>query len=148
MTTASFARRAAQASLAAATVILLATTLRSARAESVPVVTPTVAAPFHLRLEKSEPSKDEALASAPKVIRLWFSLPPEMAVTGIKLADANGNPVALGAPTRGSGAKDPVESAIQGALAAGSYTVSWKTSSKDGHPIRGDFMFSVKGPAN
>lgn len=146
MNNAFLARSAALASLAAATVIPLATTLRPAQAEPVRVVAPS--APFHLRLEKSEPTKDEALSAAPKVIRLWFSLPPEMAVTAVKLADANGNPITLAAPTRGTGAKDPVESVIQGALVAGSYTVSWKTSSKDGHPIRGDFTFSVKGPAN
>lgn len=150
MTTASLARRAALASLTAVAAIAFATaaTLRPAHAEPVRVAATPLAAPFHLRLEKSEPAKDETLAAAPKAIRLWFSLPPEMAVTAVKLSDANGNPVALAAPTRGSGAKDPVESAIQGAIAAGTYTVSWKTSSKDGHPIRGDFSFTVKGSAN
>ena len=34
------------------------------------------------------------------------------------------------------------------ALAAGTYTVSWKTSSKDGHPIKGDFTFTVKAGGN
>ena len=150
MTTPSFTRRAALASLTAATTIAIATAapLRPAHGESVHVAPPVPAARFHLRLEKSEPAKDETLATAPKAIRLWFSLAPEMAVTAIKLSDANGNPVALAAPTRGSGAKDPVESATQGPLAAGPYTVSWKTSSKDGHPIRGDYSFTVKGAAN
>ncbi|MCC6927663.1 MAG: copper resistance protein CopC [Gemmatimonadaceae bacterium] len=147
MITVSVARRAALASLTAAAgiVIAMVAALRPAHAELVRVATPPF--PFHLRLEKSEPAKDETLATAPKVIRLWFSLPPEMAVTAVKLADANGASVALAAPTRGSGAKDPVQSVIQGALADGSYSVSWKTSSKDGHPIRGDFSFTVKGSA-
>lgn len=109
---------------------------------------PFVDAPFHLRLEKSSPTKGEALTAAPKVIRLWFSLPPEMAVTSLKLADANGNAITLSPPRRGSAAKDPVEADISGALAAGTYTVAWKTSSKDGHPIKGTFSFSVKLGAN
>ena len=37
---------------------------------------------------------------------------------------------------------------VKQALAAGSYTVSWKTSSKDGHPIKGDFTFTVKAGDN
>jgi methionine-rich copper-binding protein CopC len=103
--------------------------------------------PFHLRLEKSEPAKGDALAASPTVIRLWFSLAPEMAVTAVKLADADGKPVTLSAPRRGTGAKDPVEVDIPQKLAAGSYTVSWKTSSKDGHPVTGDFTFTVTGGA-
>lgn len=100
---------------------------------------------FHLRLEKSDPADGATLSSPPKVIRLWFSLPPELAVTTIKLADAKGNPVTLAAPQRGAGAKDPVEGAVQGTLADGVYSVAWKTSSKDGHPIKGSFSFTVKG---
>lgn len=102
------------------------------------------AAPFHLRLEKSEPSKDAQLAAAPKAIHLWFSLPPEMAVTAVKLADADGKAITLGSPHRGSGASDPVDVDIKDALRPGSYIVSWKTASKDGHPVTGDFAFTVK----
>lgn len=105
--------------------------------------TPALAA-FHLRLAKSEPSKDAELATAPTAIHLWFSLPPEMAVTTVKLADADGKPVTLSKPHRGSGASDPVDVDITGALHAGSYVVSWKTASKDGHPVTGDFSFTVK----
>jgi len=67
-----------------------------------------------------------------------------MAVTVVTLADASGKPVGVGAPRRGSGAKDPVEVAVDAMLPDGTYTVSWKTSSKDGHPIKGDFAFTVK----
>lgn len=105
-------------------------------------------APFHLRLEKSEPSKGAVLDASPTVIRLFFSLPPEMAVTAIKLSDAADNAITLSAPRRGAGAKDPVEADVKQALAAGTYTVSWKTSSKDGHPIKGDFTFTVKSAGN
>ena len=55
-------------------------------------------APFHLRLEKSEPSKGAVLDASPTVIRLFFSLPPEMAVTAIKLSDAADNAITLSAP--------------------------------------------------
>lgn len=101
---------------------------------------------FHLRLTKSEPAKDQAVA-APSVIRLWFSLAPELAVTSIKLSDASGTSVALSAVRRANAAGAPVEADVTQALAPGRYTVTWKTSSRDGHPIKGDFTFTVRAGA-
>jgi methionine-rich copper-binding protein CopC len=34
--------------------------------------------------------------------------------------------------------------AVEEPLAAGKYTVSWKTASSDMHPVTGDFSFTVK----
>lgn len=99
---------------------------------------------LHLRLEKSEPARGAVLATPPTAIRLWYSLPPELSVTAVKLASADGTAITLSKPTRGSGAKDPVSVNITHPLAPGGYVVSWKTSSKDGHPISGDFSFTVK----
>lgn len=138
-------RRRVATSVVALAVALVITSGIAAPLHSAPL--PTVDAPFHLRLEKSSPTNGEALTAAPTVIRLWFSLAPEMAVTSIKLTDASGKAVTLSAPRRGSAAKDPVEADVAGALAAGTYTVAWKTSSKDGHPIKGTFSFTVKAGA-
>jgi len=99
---------------------------------------------LHLRLEKSEPAKAAVLAAPPTAIRLWYSLPPELPVTTVKLASADGTAITLSKPKRGSGAKDPVVVDITHPLVAGDYVVSWKTSSKDGHRISGDFSFTVK----
>ncbi len=101
---------------------------------------------FHLRLTKSEPARDQVV-SAPTAIRLWFSMAPELAVTTIKLADAAGTAVALSAVRRGSGAGASVEADVAQSLAPGRYTVTWKTSSKDGHPMKGDFTFTVRAGA-
>jgi len=102
---------------------------------------------FHLRLVKSEPAKAQVLSTSPTVIRLWFSLAPEMAVTAVKLSTADGTAIPLSAPRRGRAAKDPIEVDIKQSLPPGEYLVSWKTSSKDGHPITGDFSFTVKAGA-
>lgn len=139
-------RRPVAIRVVAFAVLLVAAGGATAPVASAPL--PLIDAPFHLRLEKSSPSQGEALAAAPTVIRLWFSLAPEMAVTSIKLTDATGKAITLSAPRRGSAAKDPVEADVTAALAAGSYTVAWKTSSKDGHPIKGTFSFTVKAGAN
>lgn len=104
------------------------------------------ARPFHLHLEKSEPAKDQVLTSPPTVLRFWYSLPPELAVTAVKLSRADGAPVTTAKPRRGKEA-GAVEVDVKEPLAAGGYVVTWKTSSKDGHPVSGDFAFSIKGGA-
>ncbi len=75
------------------------------RATAHPAPSPTTAVaravPFHLHLEKSEPAKDQVLDQAPSVIRLWYSMPPELAVTMVKLTRADGAVVTTAAPRRG-----------------------------------------------
>ena len=103
--------------------------------------------PFHLHLEKSEPANDQVLTQAPTVIRLWYSLPPELAVTVVKLTRADGAPVTTAAPHRGKESAANVDVDITQPLSAGSYVVTWKTASKDGHKVSGDFAFSIKAGA-
>lgn len=98
---------------------------------------------LHVRLTKSEPAKDQTVP-APTTIRLWFSLAPEMAVTTVTLADASGKSVALSRAHRTNADGAPVEADIRQALAPGRYTVEWKTSSRDGHPMKGAFSFTVR----
>ncbi len=86
------------------------------------------------------------MTSPPSVVRLWYSLPPELAVTVVKISRADGALVTTAAPRRGKVA-GAVEVDIKQPLAVGSYVVTWKTSSKDGHPVSGDFAFSIKGGA-
>ncbi|NKB88344.1 MAG: hypothetical protein GKS06_09000 [Acidobacteria bacterium] len=96
---------------------------------------------MHLRLTKSAPTKDAVVEASPAEIRLWFSLPPELAVSRIKLTAADGTEMEVGELTAGE------ENTIYAALAAdippGAYEVSWRTSSGDGHPITGTFAFEV-----
>ncbi|MFP5353764.1 MAG: copper resistance protein CopC [Gemmatimonadota bacterium] len=123
--------------------LLIPVTFPAAMAAPVPLSPPAKIAPLHLRLTKSEPAKDVVVA-APSVIRLWFSMPPELAVTTVRVTGAGGESVALSAVRRAAAAGAPVEADVREALAPGRYTVSWKTSSRDGHPMKGDFSFTVR----
>lgn len=106
--------------------------------------TPTAhAEAFHLRLVKSEPAKGDTVA-APKVLRLWFSEPATLAVTSVKLKGADGKEIAVAKPTFSGDTKQPVEAVVTGALAAGKYSLAYKTASKDMHPITGEFTFVVR----
>jgi methionine-rich copper-binding protein CopC len=98
-------------------------------------------APFHLHLLKSLPAANATMASAPESIRLWFSQPPELAVTSVKVTGPGSTVVPL-APLSG-GDSSLVVAPVKGRLAAGAYTVVWRTMAKDGHVARGSFAFKV-----
>ncbi len=98
---------------------------------------------MHLKLVRSEPAKDAAVAS-PTHLRLWFSLKPAMTITTVKLTSASDVAVPLGKPTFDVDVKQPVEVTVDQPLAPGSYVVSWKTASSDMHPVTGDYRFTVK----
>lgn len=97
----------------------------------------------HTRLVRSEPAKDSVVRVAPTELRLWFSETLDLAVTRVTLSDGNRQPVATGALTRAAD-DAPIVAPLTAALADGNYTVTWSTSSKDGHPVRGTFRFSVR----
>jgi methionine-rich copper-binding protein CopC len=97
---------------------------------------------FHLRLQKSEPASGDTVTS-PRVVRLWFSMLPQLSVTSVRLTGPGGN-VPLGRPTFAGDVAAPVEATVGQPLARGTYTVSWKTASRDMHPVTGEFRFTVR----
>lgn len=97
---------------------------------------------FHFALKQSAPAPDAAVP-APDEVRLWFTEPPAENSIGIRLIDAEGDPVATTDP-----AAAPDDGAVffvkpSAPLAPGPYTVSWRGIGDDGHVVRGDFGFSV-----
>lgn len=111
--------------------------------------TPVTAHPtsaFHLALKRSDPSKDSVVTKAPTAIRLWFTQKPEMAVTTISLLDAKAKKVEVAPPRLDAADETEVMVDVKGSVGPGVYTVQWKTSSRDGHAIRGTFTFTVRAP--
>ncbi len=98
----------------------------------------------HLRLLRSAPAADSVLAVSPSDIRLWFSETPELRTIRVELANAGGQEVALGEPTRAESKDAPVVAALTAPIPAGQYKVSWRSMSKDGHVVKGDFDFRVR----
>lgn len=95
----------------------------------------------HANLVSSDPTKDATIAS-PKVITLHFSEALEMKVSGFKLTDIDGKPVAIkavAAPDAKSLAATPTAP-----LAPGLYTISWTSMGDDAHKMNGTLSFSVK----
>ena len=100
----------------------------------------------HLRLEKSAPADSSVVDSAPSV-SLWFSQATELNVTRVVVRGAAGDTVPVLPLTRDRAAKSPVVAAFKSPLAAGRYTVDWRTMSADGHVVRGTFRFTVRPAA-
>jgi copper resistance protein C len=98
---------------------------------------------WHLHLLRSAPAAGDTLRASPTAVRLWFSEPPELAITTVRLTAAAGGAVALAPVTRGTGSDAPVEAALRARMPAGSYTVFWRTTARDGHPATGRYQFVI-----
>jgi methionine-rich copper-binding protein CopC len=100
----------------------------------------------HTQLVRSEPAAHDTLATAPKVVKLWFSEKIELKVTTVKLRDTAGSAQALGTPSRADTEKNaPVIVPIVKALGPGAYSITWSTAATDGHLAKGTISFLVKG---
>ncbi|MDQ0138318.1 copper transport protein [Neorhizobium galegae] len=99
------------------------------------------AASAHASLNTTEPSDDSVVSTAPRVITLTFSEP--VSPTSLKLTRPDRRTVTL----RSFVLKDRrVEITPPGDLSDGSYLLSWRVVSEDGHPIGGSVVFSIGQP--
>lgn len=110
---------------------------------SVTAAAPHLHAMRHLKLLRSSPAADTALASSPDAIRLWMSEPVNAPVSKIALSTEAGAVITLGALTRGAAKGAPLVASIISPLPPGRYKVAWKAMSKDGHVVNGAFAFRV-----
>ncbi len=97
----------------------------------------------HLRLTASNPAKDTVLSAAPARLELWFSEAPSLKLTRVSLTGPVGL-VKLGKPSLAATDKAPVVVPVGGEMPAGAYTITWRTASDDGHPVKGTIPFRVK----
>ena len=99
----------------------------------------------HAHLRRSEPGMNARLESSPTAIRLWFTERPELAFTRIQLRAADSTAIPLGTLARISddASGDGVWAPVTTALAAGTYTVIWRTAAADGHATTGRYTFVV-----
>lgn len=99
----------------------------------------------HEGLQRSVPAKDAVLTAAPTSLRLTFMNAPNLRVTRVQLFDGAGVAVDLGGLRLDS--VRTVVADIRGALRPGAYTVVWQVVGADGHPVRGQFGFTIAAGA-
>ena len=97
----------------------------------------------HLKLKRAFPAADTVLTASPDAVRLWLSEPADLPATKIDVTTAAGAAVPLAKLTRGAKREDPVVGLFTAPLASGTYTVTWKAMSKDGHVVSGKHGFRV-----
>ncbi|GAB2855922.1 copper resistance protein CopC [Actinoallomurus bryophytorum] len=103
------------------------------------VLVTAVPAEAHTTLTSSDPAKG-ATVTSPAQIRLTFADPVRF--TGVVVTDARGGHHESG---KSQAVDNHVTEAVAGPLAAGAYTVGWRVVAPDGHPVTGEFGFTVKG---
>lgn len=101
------------------------------------------AAQAHARLRGSEPSASATVAVAPSVLRLAFTEVVERAQSNVLILGPDGRPVAGLRTIRDPRDATVLLTALPPGLPRGSYTVSWRVLSVDGHPVSATFRFAV-----
>ena len=97
----------------------------------------------HLKLLRSSPAADTVLTSTPDAIRLFLSEPTQAPVSKITLTTDAGAVIALAPLTRDTAKTAPLVAKLLKPIGKGSYKVTWKAMSKDGHVVNGTFRFRV-----
>jgi hypothetical protein len=98
----------------------------------------------HALLDRAEPRVGATVRTAPKQLKLWFTLDIDPSLSTAMVMDAKGGRV-----DKNDAQVDLADRALirvsLDALAPGDYTVVWRAGSSDGHLSQGDFVFHV-GP--
>jgi len=110
-------------------------------AASALLVAPASPAHAHDELLGSDPAADASLDALPSQLALTFSgaIATDAGASEVAVTDASGTSLVDGAPT----AQDNVLTQPLAGEASGEVTVLWKVVSSDGHPISGEFSFTV-----
>jgi copper transport protein len=101
------------------------------------------AAGAHALLRESSPASGASLQRAPRQVVLTFTERPEPRLSTVQVLDTGGRRVEAGAAAPVDG--EPLRLRVPlGEMPDGTYTVSWRTVSKDdGHVTAGAFAFGV-----
>ncbi|MCL7970500.1 MAG: copper resistance protein CopC/CopD [marine benthic group bacterium] len=98
-------------------------------------------ASVHTRLESSTPAADEVLSSAPEEIELRFSGPVNGALSSVFIVASTGDSLRVSLSMPGADGRTLLGELPP--LSEGEYLVRWRTVSADGHPVEGEFGFTV-----
>lgn len=114
-------------------------TMAAAAAALLGVLATAAPAEAHTTLTSSDPAKGASVA-APAQIRLTYADPVRF--PGVVLLDAKGGHHEAG---KASAVDNHVTQQVGGTLPPGVYTVGWRVVAEDGHPVTGEYKFTVKG---
>lgn len=99
---------------------------------------------MHLALRRAEPGVNDTITTSPSTLKLWFTESIKAPVTAVRLTDAANHLVKLGNVTVDTAPRSPAVMRVDEPLKPGTYTVTWRTMSADGHPTNGKFAFTLR----
>lgn len=97
----------------------------------------------HQTLLRALPAEGAQLTVRPTQLQLVFREPLQAAFTRVSLLGPDNLPVGLGDVRIEGDSATRASLAITGALTAGGYTVTWRTTGADGHTVEGRYSFTV-----
>jgi copper resistance protein C len=97
----------------------------------------------HNTLTSTSPAHQETVQVAPQAVVLTFDQPAILMGTEVVVTGPSGQ-VQQGQPRL---ADNTITEDLQPGAPAGTYTVAWRVTSADGHPVSGTFTFTFKTAA-
>jgi methionine-rich copper-binding protein CopC len=104
---------------------------------------------FHAHLVRADPAVNDTIAATPTAVRLWFSEPVELGLSRVKIVRVGGDTVKTSALRHeGSAATTAALDLSSPPTAPGTYVVTYRVVSRDGHPTSGSYNFVLKGASS
>ncbi|WP_213282340.1 copper resistance CopC family protein [Cellulomonas hominis] len=94
----------------------------------------------HNALQGTDPADGSTVATPPTHVTLTFDQPAQALGTEIVVVGPDGSTVSTGTPEL---VDTTVSQALAAGLPAGDYTVQWRVTSADGHPLSGELGFTA-----
>ncbi|MFM9682098.1 copper resistance CopC/CopD family protein [Streptomyces brasiliscabiei] len=101
----------------------------------------------HAVLTDSDPREGSVLKAAPEQITVSFNESVALREDSVRVLDPESRPVSAGDPEHADGGANTARVPLTDGLEEGTYTVSWRVLSEDGHAISGAFTFAVGAPS-
>lgn len=100
----------------------------------------------HAIVESTEPAIDQVVETSPERVVMHFSEPVEIAFGAIRVYDTKAERVDTGDAEHLEGDATSIGVRLEPDLPDGTYTVTWRVVSADGHPIEEAFVFHIGAP--
>ena len=110
------------------------------------IIVPASPASAHASLTGTSPAAESVVPDPPKEVVLTFSEPVNVALGRVTVLDPEGVQVQDGKPVRRKGGTEVVAK-LRSGLPRGTFVISFRVVSADGHPISGGVVFSIGTPS-
>ena len=99
----------------------------------------------HAGILKASPEYDESVSKPPEQVRIQFNESVEAAFSPLEVYNQQGKRVDLDDARTDPDNSDILVAGLEPNLPDGAYSVKWRVTSADGHPIDGEYKFTAKG---